>query len=155
MEPGMAPDSNHSGTGTDSQDPWDSYGIVRKGNTVAILGLGDMLPQACRVADSLRERAGINATVMDPHQYSHPDLTTLQALDRNHRLVVTMEDGQLLGGWGQGIAASCESNNIQVLTFGADKEINDRVPLTTLNQRYRLNTEDMTDSIISAIQGRD
>ena len=128
---------------------------MRKGITVAILGLGDMLPQACRVADSLWERAGINATVMDPHQYSHPDLITLQALDRNHRLVVTMEDGQLLGGWGQGIAASLESNNIQVLTFGADKEISDRVPLTTLNQRYGLNTEDMTDSIISALQGRD
>ena len=155
MEPGMAPGSNHPGTCTDSQDPWDSYGVVRKGDTVAILGLGDMLPQACEVADSLRERAGINATVMDAHQYSHPDLITLQALDRNHRLVVTMEDGQLLGGWGQGIAASLKSNNIQALTFGADKEINDRVPLTTLNQRYRLNTEDMTDSIIAALHGKD
>lgn len=138
----------------DETDPWESFRIVRKGGTVALLGLGDMLPLACQVADSLQAHAGINATVVDPRQYSHPDKNTLEALGKDHSLIVTMEDGQLPGGWGQGIAAFYGFDSTRVLTFGADKEFNDRVPLTDLSRRYRLGAEDITAAILSALEGK-
>lgn len=146
--------SSLSDASPDQTDPWESYRIVRKGRTVALLGLGDMLPLAFQAADSLQAQAGINATVVDPRQYSHPDKDTLETLGKDHSLIVTMEDGQLPGGWGQGIAAFFGSDSTRVLTFGADKEFNDRVPLTDLSQRYRLRTEDMTTAILSALEGK-
>ncbi|PWG59647.1 1-deoxy-D-xylulose-5-phosphate synthase [Bifidobacterium catulorum] len=89
---------------SDAGNPWARYSVTRHGSQVAIMGLGNAYPLAEDAAMELDAR-GIHATVIDPHQYSTLDHGTLEALREGHSLVVTVEDGQLEGGWGGKIAA--------------------------------------------------
>lgn len=139
--------------------PFSRYQIVQPGKDVAILGLGNTMPLAAEVTSALAEddetHAAITATLVDALQYSTMDAELLTMLADGHRLVVTLEDGQLEGGWGEKVTAFyANSNNakafhVRMLNFGASKEFTDRVPLDELNERYGLTAA----TIVSRIHG--
>ncbi|TPF77644.1 1-deoxy-D-xylulose-5-phosphate synthase [Bifidobacterium sp. UTCIF-3] len=79
--------------------------ITHRGVRVAIVGLGNAYPLAERAAAELATRHGIGATVIDPRQCTSLDTDVLESLRSGHQLVVTLEDGQLEGGWGEKITA--------------------------------------------------
>ena len=131
----------------------DRYQIVRPGREVAILGLGNTLPLAAEVAATLENDDDINATLIDAQQYSAMDGELLDVLADGHRVVVTLEDGQLEGGWGEKVTAfyanstNPKAAGVRVLNFGASKEFTDRVPLAELDERYGLTVEAVADRI--------
>ena len=139
--------------------PFSRYQIVQPGKGVAILGLGNTMPLAAEVTSALAEddetHAAITATLVDALQYSTMDTELLTMLADGHRLVVTLEDGQLEGGWGEKVTAfyansnNAKASRVRVLNFGASKEFTDRVPLDELNERYGLTAA----TIVSRIHG--
>ena len=139
--------------------PFVRYQIVQPGRDVAILGLGNTMPLAVEITSALaendEEHAAITATLVDALQYSTMDAELLAMLADGHRLVVTLEDGQLEGGWGEKVTAfyanssNTKASHVRVLNFGAAKEFTDRVPLGELNERYGLTSE----TIVSRIRG--
>lgn len=139
--------------------PFSRYQIVQPGKDVAILGLGNTMPLAAEVTSTLAEddetHAAITATLVDALQYSTMDVELLTMLADGHRLVVTLEDGQLEGGWGEKVTAfyansnNAKASHVRVLNFGASKEFTDRVPLDELNERYGLTVA----TIVSRIHG--
>lgn len=139
--------------------PFARYQIVQPGRDVAILGLGNTMPLAAEITSALtendEEHAAITATLVDALQYSTIDAELLAMLADGHRLVVTLEDGQLEGGWGEKVTAfyanssNTKASHVRVLNFGAAKEFTDRVPLGELNERYGLTSE----TIVSRIRG--
>ena len=139
--------------------PFTRYQIVQPGRDVAILGLGNTMPLAAEVMSALAEddgtHAAITATLVDALQYSAMDAELLTMLADGHRLVGTLEDGQLEGGWGEKVTAfyanssNAKASHVRVLNFGASKEFTDRVPLDELNERYGLTAE----TIVSRIRG--
>lgn len=139
--------------------PFARYQIVQPGRDVAILGLGNTMPLAAEITSALaendEEHAAITATLVDALQYSTMDAELLAMLADGHRLVVTLEDGQLEGGWGEKVTAfyanssNTKASHVRVLNFGAAKEFTDRVPLGGLNERYGLTSE----TIVSRIRG--
>lgn len=139
--------------------PFICYQIVQPGRDVAILGLGNTMPLAAEITSALaendEEHAAITATLVDALQYSTMDAELLAMLADGHRLVVTLEDGQLEGGWGEKVTAfyanssNTKASHVRVLNFGAAKEFTDRVPLGELNERYGLTSE----TIVSRIRG--
>lgn len=158
-----------------------AYRVERQGRDVAILALGNTYPLALQVADELagegRVDGGddrgdghspIDVTVIDPRQCTTLDTGMLESLRANHRLVVTLEDGQLEGGWGEkvtayyanggangaeaaaaktdgaaarGVESEAVTRRMRVLNFGAAKEFTDRVPLGELDERYGLTVD--------------
>lgn len=139
--------------------PFARYQIVQPGRDVAILGLGNTMSLAAEITSALaendEEHAAITATLVDALQYSTMDAELLAMLADGHRLVVTLEDGQLEGGWGEKVTAfyanssNTKASHVRVLNFGAAKEFTDRVPLGELNERYGLTSE----TIVSRIRG--
>lgn len=139
--------------------PFARYQIVQPGRDVAILGLGNTMPLAAEITSALaendEEHAAITATLVDALQYSTMDAELLAMLADGHRLVVTLEDVQLEGGWGEKVTAfyanssNAKASRVRVLNFGAAKEFTDRVPLGELNERYGLTSE----TIVSRIRG--
>lgn len=139
--------------------PFSRYQIVQPGKDVAILGLGNTMPLAAEVTSALAEddetHAAITATLVDALQYSTMDAELLTMLADGHRLVITLEDGQLEGGWGEKVTAfyansnNAKASHVRVLNFGASKEFTDRVPLDELNERYGLTAA----TIVSRIHG--
>lgn len=138
---------------TSGSDPL-AWRINQTGSRVAIAGLGNAYPLAEQVAAALTTEHSMKATVIDPRQCTSLDADALESLRDGHELVVTLEDGQLEGGWGEKVTAyyanhhvSDSSRNPRVLNFGAAKEFTDRVPLGELNERYGLTVEQVTEAI--------
>ena len=79
-----------------------------------------------------------------------------------HSLVVTLEDAQLSGGWGEQVTTyyanqdalnSADGNKcMRVLNFGAAKEFTDRVPAQDLYERYGLTVPRVEQAIRSALR---
>ena len=133
--------------------------VNQAGSAVALIGLGNAYPLAEQTAAALCADHGITATVIDPRQCSSLDCATLESLRDGHTLVVTLEDGQREGGWGEKVTAYYANHHVsecgaaghdrnpRVLNFGADKEFTDRVPLDALDERYGLTVHQVVESV--------
>lgn len=124
------------------------YEIVKYGTTVAILALGKFFELGIRVAEKLKTEHGIYATLINPRYISQVDEEVLRALpEQGHRLVVTLEDGVVDGGFGEQIAGFYGKSSIQVLNFGAKKEFVDYVEAAEQYNRYHLTAEQIVFDI--------
>lgn len=125
----------------------NKYQVVESGSEVAILGLGNFFHLGVKVKDALKANLGISATLINPHFISGVDEELMESLKANHKLVITLEDGAIEGGFGEKIASYFGNSDMKVLNFGARKEFTDRVPLEELYQRYHLTPEQIVDDI--------
>lgn len=103
----------------------NKYEVVERGKDVAILALGNFFSLGERVC-RLLETQGIRATLINPRYISGVDTSLLDSLVQDHRLVVTLEDGALAGGFGEKIARHFGSTEVKTLCYGARKEFVDR-----------------------------
>ena len=127
-----------------------AFQVVREGCDAAILALGSFLGRGEAVAEILRKK-GIEATVINPRFVSALDERMLEELKQNHRVVATLEDGVLDGGFGEKIARYYGADKMKVLNFGAEKKFTDRVPLEEQYKRNRLMPEQIADDIWQAL----
>ena len=139
-------------TSTGEKDTTDyskinKYKVAHKGNKVAILGLGNFFSLGKDVQTMLREKLGIDATLINPIYTTGLDKELLEDLKSEHQIVITLEDGVLQGGFGEKVASYYGGSDIKVLNFGADKEFTDRTPLEELYQRYHLTPELIVEDI--------
>lgn len=133
--------------------PSVDYEIVEQGDSVAILALGKFFHLGTRVRERLAAEHGIQATLINPRCYSALDEKTLRALpEYGHRLIVTLEDGVLDGGFGERIARFYGASDMKVLPRGAEKEFVDNIPIAELYEKYRLTEDQMIADILNEIQ---
>lgn len=130
----------------------NTYEKVIDGSEVAILGLGSFYHLGKKVQEKLKETTGINATLINPRFISGIDTTLLTDLIDNHKLVITLEDGILDGGFGEKISRFYGDKDMKVLNFGATKEFTDKVPLEELYKRYHLTEELILSDIKEALK---
>ena len=138
------PSTNVVSTGVKVEADFNKVNTYEKaidGSEVAIIGLGSFYGLGKNVQEKLKEELGINATLINPRFISGIDKDLLTELLDNHKLVITLEDGILDGGFGEKISRFYGDKNIKVLNFGATKEFTDRVPLNELYDRYHLTEE--------------
>jgi len=105
--------------------------VTRRGEGIALLGLGNFYPLANQVADELA-KDGIHVTVVNPKFASGLDEELLEELKANHSVVFTLEDGVVEGGWGQRVASFYGPSNMRVKNYGIAKEFHDRYDATEL-----------------------
>lgn len=129
----------------------NKYSVVKEGAEIAILGLGSFFEKAEDLAKEIHKALGINATVINPKFITGVDEQLLDSLKQNHKLVVTLEDGVLDGGFGEKIARYYGPSEMKVLNFGARKEFTDRVPLEEIYERNHLTTDLMIQDIKSVL----
>ena len=160
---GLLPDVDADGAvetdrrADDAVAPWERYRTVHAGSEVAILALGNTYPLGLRVVEALRRGAdAVDSTLVTPLCCSTLDERTLERLAGSHRLVVTLEDGQLDGGWGQKVAAWYQNHrpDVRVRTIGGATEFTDRVPLAELNERYGLTVDQVAALVRESLAGR-
>jgi len=93
------------------------YGVTRKGSRVAILALGGFYALGAKVADALAT-GGVSATLVSPRSANVLDEATLESLTAGHRLVVTLEDGVMDGGFGEMVARHYGLSPMRVMVRG-------------------------------------
>jgi transketolase len=77
--------------------------ILRDGSDIALLATGPILGRALIAADALAER-GISSSVVSFPSFHPLDETTLQAVARGHRAILTIEEHGIIGGFGSRVA---------------------------------------------------
>ena len=122
------------------------------GSEVAIIGLGSFYDLGKRVQEKLQSETGIKATLINPRFITGVDKDLLTDLLDNHKLVITLEDGVLDGGFGEKISRFYGDKNMKVLNFGATKEFTDRVSLEELYERYHLTEDLIVNDIKTALK---
>lgn len=119
------------------------YNVVRQGRDVAVLALGDFFELGERVANRLAAEYGIEATLVNPHFATELDREFLDSLAAEHRVVVTLEDGILDGGWGERVACYLACTPLHTCTFGIAKGFPDRYDPNELLAQNGMTVENM------------
>ena len=129
------------------------YEVVEHGTTVAILALGKFFGLGAGVQKRLAAEHGIQATLINPRCYSALDEKTLRTLPTyGHRLIVTLEDGVLDGGFGEKVARFYGGTDMKTLHYGAKKEFVDSIPMAEMYERYRLTEQQIMADILNELQ---
>ena len=81
----------------------DKMSILQEGKDVALISTGLMVHEAQETAKILEE-SGISCTVANMHTIKPIDKEDLKTIFDNHRLIVTMEEHNIIGGMGSAVA---------------------------------------------------
>lgn len=125
----------------------NEYQVTHRGAKVALLGLGSFFSLAQQAAALLKTQTGIDATVINPRFITGLDEKLLRELTADHDVVVTLEDGQLDGGFGEKIARFYGAAAVKVLNFGLKKEFLDRYDLEQVLRDNHLTPEQLAHDI--------
>ncbi len=124
---------------------------VKSGSKVAIIGLGDFYQLGEKVVDLLK-KDNINATLINPKSAAHLDTDTLDDLQKDHELVVTLEDNSIDGGFGQKVASYYGPTKMMVNNYGAKKEYTDNEPKGSIYKRDHLMPEQIASEVLEIIK---
>ena len=128
----------------------NTYKIEEQGTKVAIIAEGSFFKLGKNVAEELRQH-NIKPTLINPRYLTGIDKECLENLKNDHQLVITLEDGELDGGFGEKIARFYGSSEMKVLNYGSFKEFTDRANLNELYTRYRLKPELIVKDILDIL----
>lgn len=122
-----------------------------KGSKVAIFAVGAMLPMALETAKKVKEETGLEITVINPRFLTGLDEELLTKLKENHELVITLEDGELIGGYGQTIASFYGDMNIKVKNYGISKAFHTDFKADELLAENGMSVEQLTAYIKKSV----
>src|SRR6185369_11154713 len=88
--------------------PYGTWEMLRTGRQCAILAVGVMCEPALKAAEMLAAE-GFEASVVNARFIKPFDRTMLDALVQNHNLLVTVEDGCVVNGFGASLAATVQT----------------------------------------------
>lgn len=123
------------------------FKIEKKGEKAAILALGDFYQMGERLAAAVKEKLGFEPTLINPRFASTIDKELLNELGEDHKVIVTLEDGILDGGFGQKIAAHYSTSDVKVKNYGLEKKFYDRYDPAELLQELGITNEAMIKDI--------
>ncbi len=127
----------------------NKFKVEHKGNTVAVLAVGDFYRLGMSLKDALKEELNVDATFINPVYLTGLDIELLEKLKDDHSIIVTLENGVLDGGFGEKIAMYYGNSTMKVLNYGGKKEFTDRKSLNDIYEENHLTTSKMLEDIKS------
>lgn len=124
----------------------NKYQITRYGENVAVIAQGELYSLGEEVAEKT------NATLINPKFISGIDEELLEELKKEHRLIITLEDGILEGGYGQKVAAFYGTSDMRVKNYGLKKEFPDRYVAEELLKENGITVEQIVKDIEDGLE---
>jgi 1-deoxy-D-xylulose-5-phosphate synthase len=111
------------------QIPYGTWELLRKGKECAILAVGVMCKPARDAADLLAAD-GLDVSVVNARFLKPMDREMLDALARDHKLLVTVEDGTVVNGFGAALAALVQTTapDLRVVALGVPDRTYEHAP---------------------------
>lgn len=123
------------------------YEVKEKGAKVAVIGLGSFYPLGEQAATLIKEKTGVQPTLINPYYITGVDTDLLESLKADHDVVITLEDGVLDGGFGEKIARFYGDSDVKVLNFGLKKEFLDRYDVDEVLKDNHLTAEQIAEDV--------
>ena len=127
------------------------FAMTHKGKDVAIIGAGTFYPLAEEAAAELTKK-GIDATIINPRYLSGLDTEMLESLRADHKLIVTIEDGVLDGGFGEKVARYYGPSGMKVACYGLEKKFVDRYNYGDLLKANRMTAPQIAEDVAEIIK---
>jgi len=120
---------------------------------VLIIGVGSFAATAIEVAELLASQ-GIGATVVDP-RWILPVNVDLIAMARDHRLVVTIEDGLKTGGFGSRVRQELRAHEVDTALseVGVPAEFLEHAERNEILERLGLTAKAISRDIVAQVLG--
>lgn len=128
--------------------------VLRKGDSLAILAVGNMVKTAAEVCVSL-EKEGIALTLVNVRFVKPMDTELLDRLSKTHTLFVTIEDNVLRGGYGEAVTAYMQAKHplCRTLNLGIPDEFVEHGSPESLYQKLGLDGPSLLQRIRTARTG--
>ena len=130
----------------------NKYVVEKEGSDAAVIALGSFFQIGEDVVRTLKDKLSINATLINPQFITGIDSALLDSLKKNHRVIVTLEDGVLDGGFGEKIASYYGSSDVKVLNYGLKKEFIDRYNPTDILRENRISGDLIAEDIMAVLR---
>ena len=147
----VAPNLTDSGKADDTDYSVLKNKVERRGTKAAIIAVGGLLPMALEAADKVKEMTGTDITVINPHFVSGLDEELLESLKADHSLIVTIEDGELMGGYGQNVAAFYGDSEMKVHCHGISKAFHTEFKPEELLAEHGISVSALAEEIAKAL----
>ncbi|HET9300878.1 MAG TPA: 1-deoxy-D-xylulose-5-phosphate synthase [Candidatus Polarisedimenticolaceae bacterium] len=134
--------------------PIGSWDVLAQGSDAALLAVGTMVQPALAARTRLAAR-GIDVTVVDCRFVKPLDEELLLRLRREHPVLVTVEEGNLPGGFGDGVLeglVQAELSTAGVMRLGLPDDFVHHGTREELLQDVGLTPEHLEAAVVSALQ---
>lgn len=125
--------------------------LVKQGEGAAIIAVGGFYQIGEKAVEILSQQ-GINAALINPRFVTGLDTPMLDTLKENCKVVITLEDGSLDGGFGQKVAAYFGSSDVNVRCYGMCKEFYDRYNANELLDNLGITPEKIAADIAAMLK---
>jgi len=109
--------------------PYGAWELLRKGKDCAIIAVGVMCKPALEAAELLAAD-GLDVSVINARFLKPMDREMLDALAQSHKLLVTVEDGTVVNGFGAALAALVQTTapDSRVVALGVPDRTYEHAP---------------------------
>ena len=127
--------------------------VLRHGTEVALFGLGNFCEVALETADLL-EKQGIKAAVINPRWIKPLDVGTLEFFARGTRLICTLEDHAVTGGFGAAVAEHLSDVGIAtpLVRVGWPDQFIEHGSVSILREKYGMTAQATANRIIQSLK---
>ena len=132
-------------------DNINKFKIEQNGEKVAIFALGDFYQLGEKICNQIEKNLGFKPTLVNPRFASGIDKELLTSLEKNHQLVITLEDGIIDGAFGTNIASFYGTSNMKVKNYGIEKSFPDRYNPQKLLEENGISEKQILDYIQKTI----
>ena len=129
-----------------------SWEVINKGDDILILSVGSMVNRSMIAMEKLKEK-NIQAEVINCRFIKPMDLDYLSNNFSRFSKVVTIEEGVLDGGFGEGVVSWSSANNLKndILNLGLPNDFVDHGPRKDLLQEVKLDSESLYMKIMEFV----
>jgi 1-deoxy-D-xylulose-5-phosphate synthase len=130
--------------------------ILREGSDIALLAVGAAV-QPAREAAELLAREGLSAQVINMRFIKPLDEALLEKVWQEQRLVLTLEENSLVGGFGAAVlewaARSGAERDLQVVNLGIPDHFQEHGARAELLAAVGLQAEQIRERILAILEG--
>lgn len=118
---------------------------IKPGKDIAVLALGDMYNM---LGKELAEKLG--ASLVNPISANILDKETLDKLADENKIIITLEDNLLDGGFGEKVASYLGNKHVKVLNYGQKRVYTDQIPLNIILKNNRMTVDQIVEDVKNA-----
>lgn len=125
--------------------------VLKEGKDLEIWAVGNMLSTGIEICDRLQKK-GIDAGLVNTRFVRPLDKKALEASADRSRLIVTLEDNVVTGGFGEHLTAAVMESPVKVLNFGWPDCFIEHGSCGQLFEKYGLDPKSITERICDYLE---
>ena len=133
--------------------PYGTWETLRSGRDIAILAVGTMVQPAHDAAAQLT-RDGVDCSVVNCRFIKPLDAAMLEAITREHRTIVTVEEGTVVNGFGAYLAETMQAlrPEVRVVALGVPDKLVEQAPRPDQLARFGLTADGIARRISALVR---